>query len=68
MEELVLEGVVVRRLDEELRAEGLSDNCTLIARPHSKACSVQLKCGECTTCLRYTCFSRHVNMDAFIEW
>jgi len=49
MDELVLEGVVIRRLNEELREEGSWDNCTLIARPHGKACSLQLKSGERAT-------------------
>ena len=46
MNELVLEGVVVRRLDDELRIAASWDNCTLIARPHAKACSLQLKFGK----------------------
>ena len=46
MDELQLEGVVVRRLDDELRVGASWDNCTLIARPHAKACSLQLKFGK----------------------
>ena len=49
MSELLLEGVVVRRLDDELRARASFDNCTLIARAHDKACSLQLKLGKFVT-------------------
>ena len=46
MDELLLEGVVVRRLDDELRVGASWDNCTLIARTHAEACSLQLKFGK----------------------
>ena len=45
MDELLLEGVVVRRLDDELRVGASWDNCKLVARAHAKACSLQLKFG-----------------------
>ena len=46
MDELLLEGVVVSRLDNKLREVASWNNCTLIARPHAKACSLQLKFGK----------------------
>ena len=46
MDELLLKEVTVRRLDDELHTEASWDNCTLIARPHAKACSLQVKVGK----------------------
>jgi len=48
MDELLLEGVVVRRLDDELRVGASWDNCKLTAKAHTKACSLQLKFGTRT--------------------
>ena len=46
MDEFLLKGVTVRKLDDELRVGASWDNCTLIVRPHPKACSLQLKFGK----------------------
>ena len=48
MDEFLLKGVTVRKLDDELRVGASWDDCTLIARPHAKACSLQLKLGKRT--------------------
>ena len=46
MDECLLKEVTVRKLDEELRVGASWDDCTLIARPHAKACSLQVKFGK----------------------
>ena len=59
MEELNLQGVIARKLDDELRAAASWDNCTLVVRPGAKECSLQLKCGRCTVLFHfYTCKQR----------
>ena len=60
MEELNLQGVTVRKLDDELRAASSWDNCTLVARPGAKECSLQLKCGECTVLFYFSACGRYI--------
>ena len=64
MDECLLKEVTVRKLDEELRVGASWDNCTLIARSHAKACSLQLKFGKAFmgrvhTCIVTTAYCRH---------
>ena len=46
MEEFLLKGVTVRKLDDELQVGASWDNCKLIARQHAMVCSLQLKFGK----------------------
>ena len=46
MEEVHLQGVIVRKLDAELRVAASWDNCTLTARPGAKECSLQVKSSK----------------------
>ena len=57
MDELLLEGVVVSRLDDRLREGASWDGCTLIARPHAQACSLQLKLGKRSVTCHNMCTS-----------
>ena len=63
MDDLLLDGVVVRKLNDELSAGASWNNCTLIARPRVNGCSLQLKIGKCV-CISYlfTLFSVHVSL------
>lgn len=46
MEDVHLQGVIVRKLDDELRVAASWDNCTLTARPGAKECSLQVKSSK----------------------
>ena len=58
MDRLLLKGVVVRKLNDELCTETSWENCSLTALPQDEACLLQVKLGKCV-CTHITIDNYH---------
>ena len=66
MDELLLDDMVVRKLNDELSAGESWKNCTLIARPRAKGCSLQLKFGKRTASIDTFCLVIIVKIRTYV--